>query len=113
MLTSGIPPASIYGTWIESLELTSVDDDTYVDLSAATEITLSLIPTIGRLPLLDDLTLKLSTGEITLPSTGIIQWRAEAGAMEVLSGTTYKLLLTIEINGDKLVLILGTVDIVE
>jgi hypothetical protein len=110
MLTSPLPPTSNFGTWIESLELTSVDDNSYIDLSTATEVTLSLTPAT-TLQHLDELTLKFSTGEITLPAPGVIQWRVEEPRMAALNIGPYKVKLSIEINGDVMGLILGTVDI--
>jgi hypothetical protein len=110
MHTGSIPPASIYGTWTESLEVRSADDDGLVDLSAATDITLGLLDQQTKFP---ELTLKMSNGNITLPSLGIIQWRAEFGAMGTVMPKTYTAVLTVDINGDRLVLILGVVSVME
>lgn len=112
MLTGPLPPASTRGTWVESIELTSVDDNSYIDLSAATEITVSLVPdTFVGINLLDELTLRLSTGDVTLPSLGIIQWRSEVTQMAALLPRTYEVKIVIAINGDTLVLMLGSVSI--
>jgi hypothetical protein len=91
--------------------LTSVDDDTYVDLSAATEIIVSLTPDMIGVELLDELTLKLTSGEVTLPALGIIQWRAESTQMVALVPRTYGVNITIDINGDRFVLMLGSVSV--
>lgn len=110
MYTGSIPPASIFATWIESIEISSADDGQLVDLSSLTEITLKL-----RDPrtFFDELVLRLTDGNITLPSTGIIQWRAELTQMASLVSKTYDVLLILY-DGDITVdLVLGSISILQ
>jgi hypothetical protein len=110
MYTGTLPPASIWGTWSENIEVWSIDDDDLMDLSEVTEITLKL-----RDPytLVEELTLTKSGGDIVIPSQGIIQWRAEVSAMRTLSTKLYEVIMTLEDETDTVPLILGAVSIVE
>jgi hypothetical protein len=108
--TGAVPHASIYGTWSENVEIWSVDDDTLMDLSSVTEITLQLL---NRRTKFAEMTLTMGNGDITIPSTGIIQWRAEVGAMAALTPGTYDLLLLLEDADDVVPVILGSVSIVD
>jgi len=108
--TGSIPPASIYETWQESIEITSADDGQYVDLSPATEITLRVRDPITNL---DDLVITKSDGSITVPSLGIIQWKVDTDHMGTLQIKLYRLILVLKINGDEISLIIGSVSIVE
>jgi hypothetical protein len=110
MFTGPVPSTSIYNTWLENVEITSADDGGLWDLSTATEITVRVQNPLTRL---DELTLTLSNGDVTLPSLGIIQWRVEAGTMGSLPCKLYKVILTIEDDDDTNVLILGDLSLVE
>jgi hypothetical protein len=92
------------------VEILSVDDEGFVDLSAATEIKLSLL---NQQTKYEDLRLTMTAGDITTPSPGIIQWRAEAGVMGTVFPRNYTAVLTIDINGDTVLLILGLVSVME
>lgn len=110
MYAGSLPPASIHGTWSENVEIWSVDDDTLMDLSSVTEITLKLRDIYTKF---DELTLTMSNGDIVSPSTGIIQWRAEVGAMGTLNSKLYEVILLLEDEDDTVPVILGTISIVE
>lgn len=110
MYTASLPPATIWGTWTENVEIWSTDDDQLADLSAVTEITLKLIDPYTKL---QEMQLTLTDGGITLPSQGIIQWRVEAGQMGTLQTKLYEVVMLIEADGDTIPLILGPVSIVE
>jgi hypothetical protein len=110
MQTGSLPPASVYSTWTESVEILSVDDEGFVDLSAATEIMLRLLDQTTKY---EELRLTMTNGNITNPSPGIIQWRAEAGVMGTVFPKAYTAVLTIDINGDTVLLILGIVSVME
>lgn len=110
MIQGSIPPASIYGTWVENVEIWSVDDDTLMDLSSVTEVTLKVRDPKAEF---DEMTLTMSGGDITIPSTGIIQWRIEQSAMSTLASKTYEVILILEDQDDKVPIFLGTVSIVE
>ena len=87
MISGSLPTTSTYGTWLENIELRSIEDDSLWDTSMFTEVQVKLRdPRTG----FDELTLKLSDGSVTLPSPGIIQWRAEATAMGMLAPKTYE-----------------------
>ena len=105
-----LPTASIHGTWVENVEIWSIDDDTLMDLSSVTEITLKLRDRRSRF---DELVLTMSGGDITIPSMGIVQWRAEVGHMSTLDPKLYELILLFEDETDTVPVILGTVSIVE
>jgi len=108
--TGSIPTASIYSTWSENVEIWSVDDDTLMDLSSVTEATLLLQDPVSRL---NEMTLTMSNGDITIPSTGILQWRVEASAMGTLEPKLYKVILLLKDSTDTVDIILGPVSIVE
>lgn len=110
MYAGSLPPASIHGTWVDNVEIWSIDDDTLWDLSAVTEITLKLRDPASRF---DELTLTMSGGGITIPSMGIVQWRAEVGAMGTLNPQLYEVILTLEDATDTVPLVLGTISILE
>lgn len=105
-----LPMASLHGTWTDNMEVWSVDDDTLYDLSSVTEIILKLRDPRSHF---DELILRLSDGSITLPSTGIIQWRAEAGQMGALSPQVYEVIMLLEDATDTIPLIQGSISIVE
>ena len=90
MISGSLPTTSTYGTWLENIELRSIEDDTLWDTSMFTEVQIKLR---DQRTGMDELILKLSTGEVTLPSPGIIQWRAEATAMAMLFPKTYECII--------------------
>lgn len=109
-MTQSLPPASVHGTWIESIEVRAADDDELINFSGVDEITLHL-----RDPdsMFNEITLTKSGGDITLPSTGIIQWRAEVGVMQRLSEQLYDVVLTIEEDDDTILFYLGNISVLE
>jgi hypothetical protein len=108
--TGAIAATSIYNTWLEQIECWSADDDTLYDLSSVVEITLKLRDEVWRS---DELTLTMTGGAITIPSQGIVQWRAEQTQMMALAPKTYELVLTLQDATDTVTLILGHVSLVE
>jgi hypothetical protein len=109
-----LPPVSIHGTWVESLEVRSIDDDSLYDFSGLTEVRLTLRCS-GHGPIYGgygDLTLTKSGGNILLPAPGIIQWRAEAGTMSRLYPGLYEVVLQLEDGTDTVPLILGEISVV-
>jgi hypothetical protein len=108
--TGTLPAVSVYETWSENVEVWSVDDDTLMDLTGVTEITLKLRDEALRFV---EMTLTMSGGDITIPSTGIVQWRAEQTAMGSLEPKTYEVILTLADDTDTVTLILGHVSVVE
>lgn len=109
MFTGALPTTSIYGTWSENIEIRSADDAALCDLSDVTEITLILQDPDTHV---DELTLTMGNGDIVLPSTGIVQWRAEVETMGSLAPKVYKAILTLEDETDTIPLVLGTVAVV-
>lgn len=109
MINGSLPAATIHGTWTENIEVWSVDDDTLYDLSGLTEITLKLYSTRAGFP---EITLTMTRGQITIPSQGIIQWRAEKGAMETLWTGLYQAIMLLEDGTDTVPLFLGPISIV-
>jgi len=110
VLTGSLPPATIYGTWIETLEVVSLDDGQPYDLSVFTEIKLVL-----RDPQPDsrfiEIVLKKSSGQITVPSPGIVMWRAEMDTMGSLAAKLYEVIMTFEGPDGIFVLVLGPISI--
>jgi hypothetical protein len=57
--------------------------------------------------------LKLSSGEITIPSAGIVQWRVEMGAMSTLAAKLYEVIMTFEGPDGIFPIILGPISILD
>jgi hypothetical protein len=105
-----IPTANIYSTWSEDVELWSVDDDTLMDLSAVSEITLRLKdPFTGFY----EMSLSMSNGDITIPSQGIIEWIAKADAMGTVRPKLYEMILLVHTQDRIETIFLGPVSIIE
>jgi len=115
MILGSLPTATIYGTWTENIEVTSVDDDTLYDLSSVTEISLRLFSSYSRgggPGGFAELSITMTQGAITLPAPGIIQWRVEAGAMGAMRPGLYEAVMLLEDSTDKVPLFLGPISIV-
>lgn len=110
MYVGSIPATSIYGTWIENVEITSTDDGELADLSSVTEITLRLLDPTTKIW---EMVLTKSNGDITVPAPGIIQWVASTGAMSVMFPKLYEVVLIVSMAGVDIPLILGHISIVE
>jgi hypothetical protein len=114
-MMGSLPPTSIHGTWVESLEVRSVDDDKLYDFSGLTEVRLVLCSQADA-PYsssgFGELVLTKTNGDITLPAPGIIQWRAEAGTMSRLYPGLYQVIMQLEDGTDTVPLILGEISIV-
>lgn len=110
MIRGQLPPASRYGTWVDQVEVRSEDDDQLADLSSATEITLKIMDITTKF---EEMVLKKSRGDITLPSTGIIEWRVEQGNMGTMMPRLYEGLILIEMNGEIIPLFIGVISIVD
>lgn len=109
MASGSLPTASTYGTWVEQVELRSIDDDTLWDTSMFTEIQVKLRdPRTGN----DELVLRLSNGSVTLPAPGIVQWRAEAGTMGSLPAKTYEGIILLQDATDTVPFYMGPISIV-
>lgn len=110
MYTGSLPSVPIYSTWLENIEVWSIDDDSQMDLSDVVEITLQLIDRESRDA---ELTLTMSDGDITVPDTGVIQWRAEQETMGALEPKLYNVVLTMEDDTDVVTLVLGTISVLD
>ena len=110
MLDGSIPPASIYSTWVETVEVWSIDNDTLYDFSGVVDVILRLQDQLSRF---EELIITMRGGSITLPAPGIVQWRVEAPAMFALRPKLYKLIMVFQTDTDITSLILGTVSVVE
>jgi len=109
-VTNPLPTASIYSTWQENIEITSADDGTLVDVGSLSEITLKLQDPDT---LLDEMTLYMSTGDITVPSLGIFEWRVDASRMSALPSRFYNVVILLDDGTTIVTLLLGNVSIVE
>jgi hypothetical protein len=110
MYSGPLPPASVWGTWSENIEVWDVDTDTLMDLSSVTEIKVILRDTYTRF---DELTLLMSQGQVTVPSNGIVQWRAEATTMAQLNPKTYEVRVLFINDTDTVPIVLGSLSVVE
>jgi hypothetical protein len=112
--TGTLPTASIYGTWIENVEVWDIVTDMPFELDGMQEITLLLRwPQMGPVQTgLAELALKKSQGQITTPALGVIEWRAELGAMSTLTCGLYEVILLLYDGDVTAPLMIGTVSIV-
>jgi hypothetical protein len=110
MYTGPFPPASVWGTWSENIEIWDVDTDTLMDLTGVTEIKVILRDAYTRF---DEVTLLMSQGQVTIPSTGIVQWRVEASQMSQLNPKTYEVRILFLNDTDTVPIVLGSVSVVE
>jgi hypothetical protein len=116
MITGSIPTTSIHGTWVETVEVMDITNNTPWDWGSTTEATVMLRwPQMGAASLgYNELTLKKSNGDVILPVPGILQWRAEATRMATLTCGLYEVLVLLKDNTDTTsVLMLGTVSVVQ
>lgn len=109
-LVGSLPPADIYSTWSENIEVLGADDDEPIDFTSVTEATLRLLDWPSGFA---EMTLTFTNGDIVFPAPGIIQWRAEATAMGTLFPKLYKAVMTLVADGDTITLVLGTISITE
>ena len=110
MYTGSLPPASIYGTWRENIELVSAEDDTPYDTSVFTEVLVQLIDPLTKFA---EMTLKLSEGQVYFPQAGVMEWRAEADSMWTLSTMLYEVLILLYSDTDTVPLVIGSISIVD
>lgn len=111
--TGSLPSASIHGTWIEQVQVWDIDTDTPFDLTDVDEITVALRTMDQGHGEFTEMSLTLTNGDIEMPDTGIIQWRAEVDAMRTLDSKLYEVLLILEDDDDVVPLIIGTISIVD
>ena len=110
-----IPTTSIHGTWVETVEVLDITDGTPWDWGSIVEATVYLRwPQTGAASIgYNEMTLKYSNGDIVFPAPGILQWRAERGAMATLVCGLYEILVVLEDADDTVPLIIGTISIVQ
>src|SRR5437764_9135425 len=95
MFTETLPSLSRKATYVETLELTSADDGSLIDLTGAA-ITVSLAEP-------DDdafATATVDGGGVTIVSPGVIQWRFEQPVMSRADVESYQLSVVISRDGD-------------
>jgi|SRR5215471_1713745 len=107
MYSGGLKPISNLATWTDTVEIISVDDGTPLDFTDVTEVTLTVADRSQNL-----LVLKKSTGDIILPTNGVIQWRAEATVMAGMVPGNFYVGILISTSTDAVQLFLGTLSIV-
>jgi hypothetical protein len=110
MLTGPLPPASVWGTWSENIEIWDIDTNELMDLSGITEIKVIVRDAYTRF---DELTLLMSQGQVSVPSTGVVQWRAEATAMAQLNPKTYEVRILFLDGTDTVPIALCSLSVVE
>lgn len=105
---------STHGTWTESVEVIDITDNSPMDWGSIIEVILYLrwqqsgSASLGY----NEMRLKYTNGDITLPAPGIIEWRAEASRMGTMVPGLYEMILTLQDSTDTVPLILGSVSIV-
>ena len=110
MYAGPLSAATVYSTWAESLEVWDVETDTPMDFTDVTEIKLILRDPTSRF---DEVTLLMSTGGITIPDDGVIEWRVEASQMSQLNPKMYTVILLISDADNTVPLMLGSIAVVE
>lgn len=113
MFTGSLGAVSNRATWSESVEITSEDDGTAIDLSAVDEITIEVREVGSRTATLSG---TYTGGEITLPgggTDGIFQWEFSADTMNDLCAKTYEVFVRLEDDDQTVQLMIGTVPVVE
>jgi len=110
MYVGSLPPASIHGTWLENIEVRSIDDDTYYDFSGLTEITVELVDPVTRFA---ELTLTMTNGDVILPAPGIIQWKTDPETMGLLATKLYEVLIVLEDEDEVVPFVIGSISILE
>lgn len=111
MLTGALPPTSNKADWIEALELIDSDSGEPIDISAATEIVIELLPHGQKCSPV--LSAKLSDGSIDHIETGIFQWAFTADQMGALDSSTYEVRCRITKDGIVTQLIIGTLPVLD
>jgi hypothetical protein len=96
MFTGVLPPVSRRGTYTDTIELTSDDDGSLIDLSGLSAVVVALSET-GDTTSVASVSL---TSGVVIPALGIIQWRFEQGVMGGLDQETYTLTVTVTGSGD-------------
>ena len=109
MITGALPAASNFGTWIESVEVLDAEDNQPIDFSIYDDIVLEIIHGFTGSPVMS---LSKICGNITTPAPGIIEWRAEGGAMSTVGEGTYKVNIYVKDNGSVLPVLLSSISIV-
>jgi hypothetical protein len=110
MLTGTLSTVSNKADWIEAYGIEDVETGDPVDVSAATEITISI-----RDPnsLSVELTASLTGGAIEHIETGAFQWSFTADQMRGLCAKTYEVGLTILQDDQTIQLFVGNLPVVD
>ena len=125
MYLVNFPQVSNSADWVETLELTSEDDGTPIDLTGCT-ITLQVWQQTTRgpgsvyagayygIPSNSSPVLEATTanGKITVPAPGVIQWAFRVTELNALAAGFYEVGMTIAKSPDTSQLLLGVVPIV-
>lgn len=110
MITGNIGVASNKATWTGFLTVYDADTNEQFDISAATEITVSVRDPITQTI---ELTGTLTGGEITLVSDTQFSWVFTKSQMSDLCAKIYEVGATIEFDDDDAQLIIGTVSVLD
>jgi hypothetical protein len=111
MYTGPFPPASLWGNWIENIEVWDVDTDTQYDTGSITEIKLMLRDEYTRSI---ELTLLKSQGQITTTAPGLVEWNVAQSEMSMLNPKTYELIIQLIDEDNNIVpIVQGSISIVE
>lgn len=90
IITDALPATPSYGSWIEAVEFSDTEDNSLIDFSVAEEIKMQVIDPFTGIVIL---TISKSTGEITTPSDGIIEWNVGYTRMRSFRCGTYEVIM--------------------
>jgi hypothetical protein len=109
MLNGSLGQISNRATWINGFEVIDAETDDFMDLTGVT-ITMKVARDPGGSVVLTGST---TTGELTIPGTGLVDWRFEASQMQSLCAGTYAAVVRFERAGDTDDVFLGAVAVLE
>lgn len=110
MLTATLSPVSNRADWIDAYGLYDIDTEDPIDVSSATEITVSIRDASSQAIIL---TATLSDGSVDHIEDGVFQWSFSASSMRNLCAKTYEVGCTIEIDDQTIQLLIGQLPVVD
>lgn len=109
MYQGNVATVSNRASWVQDWQAIDDETDEPYDISDATEITVGIYDPCGRQVLAETLT----GGELELVDNYTLRWNFTKQQMGALCYKTYNLAITIEINGETVEPLNGTVSVVE
>jgi|SRR5215813_13540713 len=110
MYTGILAEVSNQETWSQAIEILEAETDDPYDFSDATEITINLREGPNQFTALS---LTMGNGDITVPETGVIEWKADFSRMGALFKRQYEAGIIFVFPDGKVQFFLGHVNILE